>query len=100
TVWRWAPHPRQRGTCDGALLDHLGRPQQDRLGDGEAKRLRRLHIDDQIKCRRLLDGEIPRPGTLQYLVHIGGGAPVEVTQVGSVGNKTARFRVLSPEKDG
>ena len=41
-----------------ALVDHLVRPQQQRLRDREAERLGGLEIDDQLEFRRLLDGQI------------------------------------------
>jgi hypothetical protein len=42
----------------GALLDHLGRPQQRRRRDREAQRFGGLEVDDQLELGGLLDGEI------------------------------------------
>jgi hypothetical protein len=56
------------------LLDHLVRPEQQRLRNREAERLRGLEIDHQLELRRLLDGEIGGLGALKDLVHVGGGA--------------------------
>ena len=37
------------------LLDNLVRPQQQRLRDREAQRLRGLEVDNQLELDRLLD---------------------------------------------
>src|SRR2546425_9452363 len=42
------------------LLDDLIRPQQQRGWDSQAERLGRLEINDKLKFRRLLDGQIAR----------------------------------------
>src|SRR6266851_10531837 len=59
-------------------LDDLIGPQEERLRDRQAERLRGLEVDDQLELRRLLDRNIGRPSALQNLVHIGCGAPVHV----------------------
>src|SRR5262249_38081650 len=48
------------------LLDHLIRPQQQRLRDREAESLGRLGVDHQIELCRLLDREVRRLGALEY----------------------------------
>jgi hypothetical protein len=41
------------------LFDHLVGEREHCGRDGEAERLRRLEIDDELKFRRLLDGNVP-----------------------------------------
>src|SRR5262245_22626336 len=53
-----------------ALLDHLIRPRQQRGWDREAERLGGLEIDDELKLRGLLDGEISGLGALQDSVDV------------------------------
>ncbi len=40
------------------LLDHLVRPDQQRLRNRQAEGLRGLEVDDQLERRRLLHGDI------------------------------------------
>src|SRR6266567_8175166 len=49
------------------LLDHLVRPEQHRLRDGQSERFRGLRIDHQLELRRLLDGKVRWLGALQDL---------------------------------
>jgi hypothetical protein len=53
------------------LLDHAVSPQQHRLRDGEAERLRRLEVDDQFELRGLLDGKVAGLGAFENLVDVG-----------------------------
>src|SRR5207245_10443169 len=46
------------GILAAILLDHVVRPHQQRLRDGEAQRLRGLHVDYQLEAGRLFDGQI------------------------------------------
>ena len=46
------------------LLDHVVRPQQEWLGDREAKGLRCLQVDHELKLGRLLDRQIAWLGAL------------------------------------
>src|SRR5712671_6150919 len=41
-------------------IDHLIRPLQKGLRDGQAKGLRGLKVDNELELRRLLDGEVGR----------------------------------------
>jgi hypothetical protein len=43
-------------------------------GDGKAKRLGGLKVDDKLDVRRLLDWKIGRSGSLQDYIDIGGHA--------------------------
>ena len=56
-------------------LDHLVRPIQQRLRDRQADLLCRLEIDDELKLRRLLDGQVSGLGAFENPVHVVGGAP-------------------------
>jgi hypothetical protein len=49
--------------------------------------LRGLEVDDQIKLRRLLDGQVARLRALEDLVHVGSGAPKQISNVRSIGHK-------------
>src|SRR5438128_10007634 len=50
------------------LLDHLIRPQQERLRDREAEGLGGLEVDHQLKSRGLLNGKLRRLRSPQDLV--------------------------------
>ena len=50
-----------------ALLDHLIRPQQNRLRDREAERLRGLEVEDKLEFRGLLDWQIGGPSSAEDL---------------------------------
>src|SRR3989442_212872 len=54
------------------LLNHLVRPQQQRLRDREAERFRGLEIDHELKLRGCLDGQLAGIGAPQYLGYIDG----------------------------
>ena len=56
------------------LLDHVVRPQQERLRDRQPERLGGLEIDDQLKLGGLLNRKIGGLSALKDLVHVGGGA--------------------------
>jgi hypothetical protein len=42
----------------------------------------------------LLDRQVGGLGALEGLVHIGGGAPVQIKRVWAIGHETAGLRVL------
>jgi hypothetical protein len=55
-------------TSTGALLlDHLVRPRENCLGDGESEHLRGLRIDRQLELGGLLDRQITRLRPLRIL---------------------------------
>jgi hypothetical protein len=52
-----------------ALLDHLVRPQEERLRDRQPERFRGLEVDDQFELRGLLDGKVSGLGALEDSAH-------------------------------
>src|SRR5262245_5563511 len=65
-------------------LDDLIGAKDQRLGNGEAQRFRRSQVQHELVLARLLDGQIPGPGALEYPVHIGAGASEEVVEVRAI----------------
>ena len=59
------------------LLDHLIGADKQRGRDRKAKSLRRLEIENQLKLRRLLHGEVPRFRAPQDLVNVTCHVAVE-----------------------
>ncbi len=49
----------------GGLPDRLGGPAEERLGNGEAEDLGRLHVDDQLEFRRVLRRQVDGLGPLE-----------------------------------
>src|SRR5882724_5141305 len=91
--------PPPRGAADRhRLLDHLIRPRQQRRRDRQAEGLGGLEVDDQLELRRLLDGQIARLGALENLVHVGRGAPKQISKVRSIGHKAPGIDILPPWK--
>src|SRR5687768_15645481 len=58
-------------------FDHPVRAQQQLLRNGEPQRLRRFQVYAQIELRRLFDGKIAGPRSLQDSIHVVGGAAKE-----------------------
>src|SRR5499427_9956913 len=65
-----APSACSRAELWSPLPDHLVRPPQQRLRNRQAQRSGSLEIDDELKGRRLLDGQFSRPGAAQDAVYI------------------------------
>ena len=61
---------RHAASVEHALLDHLVGPQQQRLGNSETERLRRLQVDHQLELGGLLDGEVGGLGAFEDSVDI------------------------------
>src|SRR4029453_191111 len=78
-----------RGMCAGPLLDHLIRPPQERRRDGQAERLGGLEVDDQLKLRGLLYGQVGGIGAFQDLVHVGGGTPPYLRAVWTIAQQAS-----------
>src|SRR3972149_4444844 len=71
-------------------LDHLVGADEDGRREGEPQGLGGLHIDHQFEARGLLHGQVRWLGAFQDLVHVGGGAPVEVGELWRVGHEAPR----------
>ena len=64
------------------------------LGDGEAERLRRLEVDDEIEPRRLLDRQVGWLGSLEDSVHVGRAAMEALGDARRVRHEAASLREL------
>src|SRR5439155_21860871 len=82
------------------LLDHVVRPKQHRLWDGQPQSLRGSEIDHQLELRRLLDGQVGRLGALQDLVYVGGRPPEHVPNAGPVRQQAASLGGLNRCRHG
>src|SRR5262245_24187096 len=65
-------------TTAATSLDHFVGTGEKYRRHLEAERLCRSDIDDQLEARRLLDRQVGRLGTPEYLVHIRGEPVVDV----------------------
>ena len=82
SVQSWRPSSwRTSVPQHGIRLEQAGR--RDRQTEG----LGRREIDDQREVPRRLDRPLGGLGPLQALVHVGCGAPPEVTTPGPIGHK-------------
>ena len=59
-------------------LDHLVRSHQHVRRNRQADLLGGFQIDDELKLRRLLDRKVGGLGALEDLIHVSGGASVQV----------------------
>lgn len=73
--------------CSARLLDHLIRQDEERRGERDPERLHRLAVEDQLELHGLLHGQVGRFRALEELVHVPGGAPVEVHQARGIGHE-------------
>ena len=62
-------------------LDHFVRSRQHVRRNRQADLLGGFEIDDELELRRLLHGQVGGLGAFQNLVHVSGGAPVQVGDV-------------------
>src|SRR5712671_184892 len=91
---RKVPQTDSCTAANKALFDHLVGAGEHCSWDGEAKRLGRLEIDDEIKFGGLFDWDVGRLRPTQNLVDEFGGAAEEVRVVCSIGDQTTRLHVL------
>src|SRR5215831_9665566 len=71
------------------LLDHLIRPCEKLWRKCQPDLFCCLKINDELKLRCLLYGQISRFGTFQDLVHVNRRTPIKVNVVRAVGHETA-----------
>ena len=74
--------------CEGAkseLFDHLISERKQHWWYLNSKRLGGLEVDHQLELDRHLNGKLARLLAAQDTVRIGGGAPIVIAQVISVG---------------
>src|SRR5216684_4767458 len=70
-------------------IDHLIRPLQERLGDGEPAGLGGLEVDDELELRGLFDREIAWFRALEDLIHVGGGTAKEIGIIRAISHQPA-----------
>src|SRR5258708_7243750 len=66
----WCQERTMHGGKNASLLDHLIGGRQQCRRHGEAKRFRRLEVDDQFELRRLFNRHVGRRRTAEDLVHL------------------------------
>src|SRR5215510_15748063 len=76
------------------LSHHLVCSGQHVRWDRQTDLLRGFQIDDELELRRLLHGKIGGLGSLQDLVHICSGTPVQVDNVRAVAHKTPSLYIF------
>ena len=79
---------------DVRLLNNLVRALQQGLGDRYAERLGGSTVDEQLELRGLFHRQFARFGALEYLVHVGRGAPELLGEIRSVARQTASLCVF------
>ena len=70
-------------------FDHLVGAREKRIRHGEAERLRRLQVDNELKLCWRLDGQRIWARTAQDPVDIGRRTPVHVDVVDAISNQSA-----------
>src|SRR4030095_7991065 len=84
----------RRTLAQDRSLDHLVGAQPHRSRDGDAKRIRRLHVDHQVELRRLLDRKVGGLVAFQDLVHVLGRALKKVETVWAIAKENSELRPL------
>src|SRR5215471_13724181 len=83
----------QSSPLDFLSFDHFICPRQHIRRNRQGDLLSGFEIDNELELLRLLHREVGGLGTLQNLVHVAGGAPVQVCKVHSVGHKPSGFHI-------
>src|SRR6266511_3519587 len=76
-------------TLSEPLLDHLVGAAEQRERHREAERLGRLHVDDQLDFRGLLDRQVSRLLALEDAADIDAGLVIRIGKIGSVAHQAA-----------
>src|SRR5215475_11406270 len=71
------------------LLNHLIRSRQHIRRNRQADLLGGFQVDHQLELHRLFHGEFGGLGAIEDLIHVGGRAPIQITDDGSIGHKAA-----------
>src|SRR5215813_3512170 len=79
------------------LLDHLVRPQQQRLRNGQSESLGRFHVDDKLELRRLLDRKVAGSRASQDFVYVPRRPPPQICKIRTVGHEAARLSKRTKE---
>src|SRR3989442_16012547 len=80
-------------------FNHLIGPEQQRLGNRDADRLRCLEVDHEGKLCRLLDGEVSRLRTFQDSIHVVRRAPVDGGKACPVGEEPSGLNKVLVQRD-
>jgi hypothetical protein len=99
------PRPRAKGTGPrrwrSTRIRRTGRRSRPRTtrtvscSDRQAEGLGRFEVEDQAELRGLLDGEVGELGALEIPVHVGRGAPIQISKVRSIARDSAAKSVYS-----
>ena len=81
-------------------LDDLIGARQIEGGNVSPIALADLDVHDQGELRRLLDGQVGRPGASQQPIHVERRSPVDLNQVCAIGHEAAGLRVAAEPVDG
>src|SRR5262249_25479763 len=73
----------------GAFLDHPVRPRQNIRRNRQADLLCRFEIDDELELHRLFHWQVGRLAPFKNLVHVGGSAPVNVSEIDPISHESA-----------
>src|SRR5829696_6434786 len=76
-------------------FDHLVGACEERGWDGKRQGGSNARVDDELKCRRLLDRKVSGLGSLQDSIHVGGCTLEKQRDIGTVCDQAATFGVLA-----
>jgi hypothetical protein len=91
----WRPEQVQQTV----LFNQFVGAQQERLRDGQAERLGRFEIDDQLVPGSLLHGQVGWLGTLENFVDVDSGASSQIEVVWRVAHEASRHNIFPGPKD-
>src|SRR5262249_25497394 len=81
----------RHSTLDTRLLslDHPVRPRQNIRRNRHTDLLCRFEIDDELELHRLFHWQVGRLAPFKNLVHVGGSAPVNVSEIDPISHESA-----------